>query len=252
VVSIAAVAAFGTGVGLFFLTRSGDPAFHGVVTETTTSSLKQSTTTSTTVTTPPPPPAAGDGTLRAGATGPEVARLQQRLVDLGFWLGSPDGTFSTATTHAVVAFQKIAGLPRDGIVGPATKVALEAATRPKPRSTGGHVLEIDLTRQVLFVVDTGTVSAVLDVSTGRVSGTTPTGRFSITRQIDGYHRAPLGVLYRPKYFYQGVAIHGYPSVPPVPASHGCVRTINAAMDWLWSSGQAAPGTAVWVYQRDKV
>ena len=32
------------------------------------------------------------------------------------------------------------------------------------------------------------------------------------RQIDGYRYAPLGTLYRPKYVYGGVAIHGYTSV----------------------------------------
>jgi hypothetical protein len=29
-----------------------------------------------------------------------------------------------------------------------------------------------------------------------------------------------------------------------PASHGCVRIPDAAIDWLWASGLAAPGTSV--------
>jgi lipoprotein-anchoring transpeptidase ErfK/SrfK len=69
----------------------------------------------------------------------------------------------------------------------------------------------------------------------------------VYRQIDGYHKAPLGVLYRPKYIFQGVAVHGFPSVPSYPASHGCVRVTNASMDWLWSSGALSIGTDVWVY-----
>jgi len=69
----------------------------------------------------------------------------------------------------------------------------------------------------------------------------------VFRQVDGYDRSPLGVLYRPKYFYEGVAVHGYPSVPAYPASHGCVRVTDQAIDWLWSSGAMPIGTAVWVY-----
>jgi lipoprotein-anchoring transpeptidase ErfK/SrfK len=186
--------------------------------------------------------------LRAGAVGPDVARLEQRLAELGFWLRPPDETFDAATTHAVVAFQKLSGLKPDGTVGPDTAAALAVATRPVPRTGEGHVLEVDLTHQVLIVADAGSAVAVLDVSTGRVAGTTPIGRFTVTRQVDGYDHSPLGVLYRPKYFVRGVAIHGFPSVPPYPASHGCVRTTNAAMDWLWSSGAAPIGTPVLVYR----
>ena len=67
------------------------------------------------------------------------------------------------------------------------------------------------------------------------------------REIDGYRHAPLGTLYRPKYFYHGIAFHGYPSVPPEPASHGCVRVTNAAMDWLWEHDRAPIGRTVRVY-----
>ena len=33
----------------------------------------------------------------------------------------------------------------------------------------------------------------------------------------------LGALYNPFYFNKGIAVHGYQSVPPTPASHGCSR-----------------------------
>ena len=46
-------------------------------------------------------------------------------------------------------------------------------------------------------------------------------------EIDGWRDAPLGMLWRPKYFNGGIAVHGAPSVPPYPASHGCVRMRNA-------------------------
>jgi peptidoglycan hydrolase-like protein with peptidoglycan-binding domain len=176
-----------------------------------------------------------------------VLALQERLASLGFWLGGQDGVFGASTEHAVVAFQKYAGLDRDGVVGPRTRDALRSAERPTPRSQEGRVIEVDLTRQLLLVAVDGRVTQVLDTSTGSVPGTTPPGHYQVFRQVDGYDHGPLGTLYRPKYFHQGVAVHGYPSVPPYPASHGCVRVIDAAMDWLWGSGNMPIGRPVWVY-----
>ncbi len=42
----------------------------------------------------------------------------------------------------------------------------------------------------------------------------------------------LGELYNPYYFLGGYAIHGSPSVPNYPASHGCIRVTNWDMDLL--------------------
>jgi peptidoglycan hydrolase-like protein with peptidoglycan-binding domain len=215
----------------------------------TTAPTTTTTTTTTAVTVPPPPPTTAPAVtmLRRGSRGPEVLALEQRLSGLGYWLGTPDDLYDDSTAHAVTAFQKWEGLARDGVAGPQVLGALDRASRPTPRS-GGHAVEVDLTRQVLLVADGGAATAVLDVSTGKVAGTTPVGQFQVTRQIDGYRRSPLGVLYRPKYFYEGVAVHGYPSVPTYPASHGCVRTTNAAMDWLWASNAMPVGTTVVVYR----
>ena len=51
--------------------------------------------------------------LRPGASGPEVLAVQQRLAGLGYWLGTPDGRYGSATVHALTAFQKLAGLDRE-------------------------------------------------------------------------------------------------------------------------------------------
>jgi lipoprotein-anchoring transpeptidase ErfK/SrfK len=204
---------------------------------TTTSVPTSTTTTATSVPAP----------LAPGATGPAVVALQTRLRELGYWLGDDTGEYGDATLHAVIAFQKARSLSRDGVVGPETRGALATAARLTPRSASGHVIEIDLGRQLLLDVTDGRVVWVFDTSTGARAGTTPTGQFRVQREIDANVHAPLGVLYRPKYFYGGVAIHGNPSVPAYPASHGCVRVINEAMDWLWEHDALAISTPVWVY-----
>ena len=193
------------------------------------------------------PGSVSPGVLSPGATGADVRALQARLRDLGYWLGVVNGTYGPETAHAVVAFQKAHGLERDGVVGPVTRGQLATATRLRPRSASGHVIEIDLARQLLLDVDNGRVTWVFDTSTGATAGTTPIGHWHVFREVDGYDPSPLGILYRPKYFHEGVAIHGYPNVPPYPASHGCVRLTNAAMDWLWASESLPIGTRVWVY-----
>jgi peptidoglycan hydrolase-like protein with peptidoglycan-binding domain len=229
-----------------------------------TSTTSSTTTTVPTTTTLPPtttttaPPAAADGTLEPGERGPEVADLQARLGDLGYWLGTPDGTYGQLTRQAVMAFQKAQGLGRDGVAGPATLAALPTAARPVPREAGGAHLEIDLDRQILLVVADGQARWVLNTSTGSgeayaapgggsAVASTPRGSFTIERQIDGLREAPLGTLYRPKYFHGGIAIHGAGQIPAHPASHGCARVTNSAMDLLWSSGVASLGTPVLVY-----
>ena len=235
---------------------SGD----GSGSSSTSTTAAPTTTTSTTVppTTTTTAPAAADGVLESGEHGSEVSALQARLTDLGFWLGTADGTYGQLTRQAVMAFQKANGLGRDGVAGPATLAALEAAGRQTPRIPSGSHIEIDLDRQILIVVQDGQTRWVLNTSTGNgeayaapgggtAVAATPRGSFAVEREIDGLREAPLGTLYRPKYFHGGIAIHGAGQIPAHPASHGCARVTNSAMDLLWSSGVTTLGTPVEVY-----
>lgn len=175
--------------------------------------------------------------------------MQRLLTDLDYWLGSVDGIFGVRTEHAVVALQKTAGLDRTGVVDEATWLAAEAGTRPSARSNSGRVLEVDLPRQILLLVQDGSVRKIFDVSTGRNGFRTPTGNFTIYDEVDGWHDAGWGRVWRPKYFHEptSLAFHGYDNVPPYPASHGCVRLIDPAIDWLWEHGNVPIGTAVLIY-----
>jgi peptidoglycan hydrolase-like protein with peptidoglycan-binding domain len=195
--------------------------------------------------------------LRSGATGPRVTALQERLTQLGYWNGRADGSFGSLTQQAVYALQKAAGLGRDGVVGPKTQKALDRGVRPKAKSGSGRVVEIDLKRQLLMFVDDGQVSQVFNTATGSNQNyeyegntylaVTPAGRFSVSRQIDGWRHGPLGPLWRPKYFNGGIAIHGAYSIPPYPASHGCARVSISAMNWIWANDKLPLKAKVWVY-----
>jgi lipoprotein-anchoring transpeptidase ErfK/SrfK len=183
--------------------------------------------------------------LLPGAKGDDVSQLQARLVELHYDPGTADGRYGAGTALAVMAFQKVSGLPRTGVADPATLVALAGASDPAPLVPAGAAsrVEVDMARQVLFVWTEGQLQRILPVSTGsgqrycehRVCGValTPLGEFRAERHIAGLHRSPLGVLYDPVFFHEGFAIHGSPSIPPSPASHGCVRIPLHSSRWLY-------------------
>jgi N-acetylmuramoyl-L-alanine amidase len=215
------------------------------------------TTEPPTTTKPKPTKPAEPPKLRSGSEGRAVEALQRRLVELGYQVHEVDGQFGSETQHAVVAFQKVNRLGRDGIVGPVTRKALERPRVPSPRSrkAGFHV-EADLTLQVVHLVKDGKIQEILDASsasgqTYTVHGdvrvaVTPLGNFQIQRKIDAWRKSDLGLLYRPAYFSGGYALHGSYSVPAFPASHGCIRITIAAMDRLFS--RLPVGTPMLVYR----
>ena len=155
--------------------------------------------------------------LRRGSAGPSVRALEQRLWDLHYALLRVDSFYGPDTYDAVVAFEKVNGLPRTGEVTPALWRRLQRASIPRARYGGNHV-EVDKTRQVLFEVRRGKVTLVVPVSTG-ATGNTPVGLWHVYSRVAGWS----WVLWYPTYFLRGFAIHGYPEVPAYPASHGCVR-----------------------------
>lgn len=69
--------------------------------------------------------------LRIGATGDAVRKLQIALKTIGYPL-TGTGYFGTLTDTAVESFQKRAGLDVDGIVGPKTGAAIDAAMYAPP------------------------------------------------------------------------------------------------------------------------
>jgi putative cell wall-binding protein len=195
----------------------------------------------------------------SGDVGPGVRALQDRLMELGYWLGTPDGEFGSLTVQAVMAFQKYEGLPITGTADATTRDRLAVATRPKPADPGGYHIEIDKRRQIIMFAENGTTRWTMNVSTGSEipyeeeggSGTaiTPTGNFDVCYERDYLRESSLGTLWRPKYFQcgRGIAVHGATSVPGYPASHGCVRVTYAAMNFIWSRDLMPMGARVWVY-----
>jgi lipoprotein-anchoring transpeptidase ErfK/SrfK len=228
-----------------------------------TTSHSAGTTTAAAPDVVPPAPAvieAGPKGLSTGAKGDAVTALEQRLTALRFNSGAVDGAYDRQLTMAVMAFQKQQGLPRTGRADPATLTSLAAAGLGAPMVATAEAtrVEIDLNRQIAQFWEDGRLLRVLAVSTGNGRpycapkdkggacdvAITPGGSFRADRKIRGLRESALGSLYDPVYFYGGIAIHGSASIPPTPASHGCVRVPMWESAWVYDT--VAVGDPVYV------
>jgi peptidoglycan hydrolase-like protein with peptidoglycan-binding domain len=184
--------------------------------------------------------------------------LQKRLSALGYWLGTPNGYFGDSTQQAVWAFQKAAGLSRSGLVTGQMAVEVMNGVVPTIQPAAGNLVEVNLSDDLVMVVQNGKLAYTLNTSTGGgytysdSNGTsvaiTPTGVYHIFSTIDGLDVDSLGALWRPRFFtYGGIAIHGDSYVPPYPVSHGCVRVSDEAINWIWANNIMPVGEEVWVF-----
>jgi peptidoglycan hydrolase-like protein with peptidoglycan-binding domain len=178
--------------------------------------------------------------LGPGSAGASAYELDRRLHELHYALGRVDGYYGQDDYDAVIAFQKLHGLLRTGRVDARFWRELQSANIPQARYPGDHV-EVSKGRQVLFVVRDGKVALIVPVSTG-ATGNTPLGHWRVYSRVPGFNAKEM---YFSSFFIGGFAIHGYHSVPPYPASHGCVRIP------LWVAVRVYSlidyGTAVYIY-----
>ncbi len=200
--------------------------------------------------------ASASDTSATGASAERIVAVETRLAELGYWITKVDGRSDDSTRQAIIAFQKVNGLKRTGVLDDNFTSALQSAGRPEAKHSGAAHVEIDISRQVIFLVnDEGQVTRVLSTSTGNGEryqsqgkwdrAYTPRGTFKIYRQIKGNRKAPLGTLYYPSYFHGGWAIHGSNSVPVKAASHGCARIPRFAEKEM--SSLLSVGMTVYVY-----
>lgn len=195
--------------------------------------------------------------IEPGDTGPDVRRLQEALNRRTYPAGTEDGNYGESTLQAVLAFEKVHGIERDGIVTPEEMTELMSSGTPEaPSRDAVDFIDIDLTRQVLFEVRGGEIVNTIPVSTANGeqyvsdgetrTAVTPRGTFEILWKIPGRRVSDLGELWYPAYFHSaGYAIHGSTSVPAYPASHGCVRIpMYLAQDFF---DRVRKGTPVYVH-----
>ena len=188
----------------------------------------------------------------------EIKQAEQWLKNLGYWTGPVDGVWDGSTRHALVAFQKLQGARATGRLTRAEYNALSVAAPHRPKEiSGGMHIEVDIGRQVLFLVDgEGKVGNILPISSGtgkrfkeagypEALAVTPCARLEVYQKVSGWRKSPLGEMHNPLYIVGGIAIHGSTDVPAYPASHGCIRVPMYASQLL--PKMVPMGTPVYVY-----
>jgi lipoprotein-anchoring transpeptidase ErfK/SrfK len=163
--------------------------------------------------------------LRVGMAGADVRAVNQRLFNLHFLPGPGSSEYTTATVDAVIAFQKWTGITRDGTAGPQTQKALAQAAAPTPLlQRAGRRVEVSISKQLALEVSGGKVLWVLPVSTAMPGYVTPLGRYRVySKSVESWSNPYKEWLPYASYYAGGRALHGLASVPPFPASHGCIR-----------------------------
>jgi hypothetical protein len=132
----------------------------------------------------------------------EIAEARRLLAAAGYWVKLDEPTADASLRHALSAFQKLTGRPRTGLLTPDELTALGQAVRPVALEASGFHIEIDLDRQVLFIVnEQGLVQRILPISSGSGEwfteggrtrrALTPLGRFKIQRKITGWRKSAL-------------------------------------------------------------
>ncbi len=178
----------------------------------------------------------------AGARGPLVRLLQAKLAGLHYAVPR-SGVFDAGTSNPVMAYRKVTGMARTTIASEQVfSGLLKGRGAFKVRHPGdGHHVEARLDKQVLALIDGKNVVAIYHISSGKPSTPTVRGRFQVYMKTPGTNAKGR---VDSNYFIRGYAIHGYASVPPYNASHGCLRVpiMNARTIYNW----LRIGDVVWV------
>ena len=153
----------------------------------------------------------------------KMARLFNNLLqDLGFHTGTKGSRVTSGTRLAIKAFRKTNGMPRNERYSREIfRLLLQGrGAFPVQHPKDGRHVEVDISRQVMALIEGDTPVHTFHVATG--TGGTPTvrGSFRFYRKEPGYNSKRM---YFSVYFIRGYATHGYSSVPNRRASHGCVR-----------------------------
>jgi lipoprotein-anchoring transpeptidase ErfK/SrfK len=158
-------------------------------------------------------------------------------------MGDVSDHFDESTGLAVLAMRKVNDLPRAEDYDPSLFTMLlrgRGALEPVHDQDGRYV-EVDLSRQVMALIEDGKPTDVFHVSTGAFG--TPTGTYSFYEKSPGYNQKGM---YYSVYYSGNYATHGYYTVPTYPASHGCVRNpeVYSVFIYNWIS----LGDPIYIYE----
>lgn len=177
-------------------------------------------------------------------------------------VGAVDGVYGANTGRGFCAFRVMSGLPASRANVEATLSAKLSAYNakyasltkiPAPALNGARTYMLaHQTCQAMFFVKNGYYAAALPISTGISTNPTPNGTWTLGSTQRGWSCSTLypetcytqnvgrfayisnkGNLYNKRNVVGAIKVHGSTSVPPRPASHGCIRVTVGHSDWMY-------------------
>lgn len=220
--------------------------------------------------------------LQAEAVLPQDAqRIEQALADLGLPVGPVDGIWDKDTGRATCAWRELTGrailrswpvtserreikattelvIPKRMRIGVNINIQCQTAVWIDEEYATIEIPVIDpvtgnTVNSTQFVLQK-VIRRVMPVSTGMAAFPTTTGSYRVGWRVDRWWQStiyPDGLMYRPFFFHDGMALHGSSTdalVKWYPASHGCVRMLHADIDALWAEDFGV-GDSVYIYGR---
>ena len=175
--------------------------------------------------------------------GPQTLLFNRLLQRAGYHMEDVTDHVGESTDLAILAMRKVNDLPRSESYDPSLFTMLlrgRGAFQPVHDQDGRYV-EVDLSRQVMALIEDGKPTDVFHVSTGAFG--TPTGTYSFYEKSPGYNAKGM---YYSVYYSGNYATHGYASVPYYPASHGCIR--NPESDSIYIYDWISLGDPIYIYE----
>jgi hypothetical protein len=181
--------------------------------------------------------------LDPGDRGPAVDLFNDLLRDQAYY-NTDKNRYGSHTERAVMAFRKVNGMARNFQATPEIfKMLADGKGGYEIKHPGaGHHAEVDISKQIMALADDGEAKYIFHVSTGAAATPSDPGGFTFYRKDPGYNS--IGMYYS-VYYNRGEATHGYQSVPPYPASHGCIR--NPIPDSVFIYNWIDLGDKMYVY-----
>ena len=153
--------------------------------------------------------------------GPATKLFNEQLAAAGFHTGTKGPRATMGTRLAIKAFRKTNNMARSEAYRPSIfRSLLMGKGAFEPRYDEDRHVEVDISRQVMSLIEGDTPVHTFHVSTGASSTPTVRGKFHFYMKQAGYNAKRM---YFSVYFIGGYATHGYNPVPNYNASHGCVR-----------------------------
>jgi hypothetical protein len=181
--------------------------------------------------------------LDPGDRGPAVDLFNDLLRDQAYY-NTDKNRYGSHTERAVMAFRKVNGMARNFQATPGIFKTLAEGKGgfEIKHPEAGHHAEVDISKQVMALADGGEAKYVFHIATGAAATPSDQGAFTFYRKDPGFNS--IGMYYS-VYYNRGEATHGYHSVPPFPASHGCIR--NPIPDSIFIYNWIDLGDKMYVY-----